>query len=354
MNHRFENNTESVLLDAFVKISSKTNQSMGKIATWSTIFLVIEFVVCLLGIFFNALVILIIFKNISRLAAPSFLVLSIAISDLLSCSVAVPFSIAAHFQNEWPFGMAGCRAHAFMVFLFALVSITHLAAISAGKYLTISRSLSRESYLSKKQVLFMILGTWLYSLGFSVAPLIGWSRYGFEGTNATCSIKWDSSRPSDKAYFGVVFIACFFLPMGVITVCYHKIHNVSKRIVNNAQRQISGHLAMTRRQALLKKHRKSAMYFLAIIAVFMLAWSPYAVVSLLVVLLGKTLDAIATSACSVFAKISFVLNPILYAIFSRKFRRKIALVVPIARPNQGERRPAVNVSLPSTSQPFAL
>ena len=83
---------------------------------------------------------------------------------------------------------------------------------------------------------------------------------------------------------------------------------------------------------------------------FMLSWSPYAVVSLIIVAEGKKSNPFATSATSVFTKISFLLNPILYAIFSRKFRRRMMLIVPITRPNQ-DHRPAI---LPSTSQLFAL
>ena len=328
---------------------------MGKVATWSTIFLVMEFVVCLLGILFNCLVICIIFKNVSRLAASGFLVLSMALSDVLSCSVAVPFSIVAHFQKKWPLGIAGCKAHAFMVFFFALVSITHLAAISVGKYFTISKSLTRESYFNRRQILYIVLACWFYSFAFSVAPLFGWSRYGLEGTNATCSIKWDSSQPSDKVYFGVVFIACFFLPMGVITLSYYKIHKVSTRIVDNLRGHSGGRITMAMTQALVKKHRKSAMYFLTIVAAFMLAWSPYAVVSLIVVIIGKTLNPIATSACSVLAKTSFMVNPLLYAIFSRRFRRRIALVIPMPRRNQDDRaRGSDPLHVSHNAQPFAI
>ena len=287
----------------------------------------IELVVCLLGIIFNGLVILTICKNIRRLSPPTYLILSIAVSDFLSCSIAVPLSLARHFQNEWPFGMAGCQAHAFMIFLLALVAITHLAAISVGKYFTMSRSLS---YFSKTKVLLIILACWIYSFGFSVAPLVGWSRYGLEGTNETCSIKWESSLPGDKAYFGVIFIACYFLPMAVIIFCYYKIHEASKHIVGNTCQM--GGVAMTVSQALMKKHRKSAMYFLVVIVAFLLSWSPYAVVSFLIIQRGK-LNPIATSACSVFAKTSFLLNPMLYAVISRKFRRMI-LAIPFSRQNR--------------------
>ena len=316
--------------------------------TWSTIFVVIELVVCLLGITFNGVVIFTICRNVHRrISAATYLILSIAVSDFLSCAIPVPLSIARHFQKEWPFGLAGCQVHAFMIFLLALVSITHLVAISAGKYLTITRSLSRDSYFNKKKVILIILGSWIYSLTFSVAPLVGWSRYGLEGTNVTCSVRWDSSLPSDQAYFGVVIFTCYFLPLAVITFCYYKIHQVSKQIVINTSH--TGGLAMTSTQALLKKHQKSAVYFLAIIAGFVIPWSPYATVSLLLVL-GCTVSPVATSACSVVAKISFFLNPLLYAIFYRKFRRRFILSVPIIRRNKVVRLAAV----PSVSRTLAL
>ena len=313
----------------------------------------IEIVVCPLGIFFNALVIFTICKNAYRLSAPSYLILSIAVSDFLSCSAAIPFSIARHFKKEWPFGMAGCQAHAFMIFLLALVSLTHLAAISAGKYLTITKSLTRESYFNTKIVMLVISASWTLSLGFSVAPLIGWSRiYGLEGIRETCSDDHESSLPDDKAYFGIVFFVCYAMALAVIMFSYCKIHQVSKNIVYSTCQmtcQMGGLPAMTMTQALLRKHRKSAMYFLTIIAAFMLSWSPYAVASFLIVLRVK-LNPIATSAFSVFAKTSFFLNPILYAIVSRKFRRRMIIAVPITRPNRAV-KPAL---LPSSVGPLAL
>ena len=65
----------------------------------------------------------------------------------------------------------------------------HLAAISAGKYLTITRSPTRDSYLKKKNVLLTIIfAPWTYSFGFSVAPSVGWSKYGLEGTDVACML----------------------------------------------------------------------------------------------------------------------------------------------------------------------
>ena len=287
---------------------------------------------CFLGITFNGVVIFTICRNIHRRISPqTYFIFSIAVSDFLSCVIPIPLSIARHFQREWPFGMAGCKAHAFLTFLLALVSITHLTAISAGKYLTVTRSLTRDSYFNKKNVQLIILSSWGFSFGFSVAPLLGWSRYGPEGTNVTCSVKWESSLASDQAYVAVVIFTCYLLPLAVITFCYYRIHQVSKQIVVSTSQRAG--LAMTAIQALLKKHYKSAFYFLAIVAGFVLPWSPYAFVAFLLVL-GQNVYPVAVSACSVFAKISFFINPILYAVFHRRFRRRIFLSVPVTKPNR--------------------
>ena len=323
--HNISNRNTSTIL------SFKSISIMDAIGISNAFFVVIEFIVCFLGTPFNGLVIFTICKNKHRLSAPSYLILSIAVSDFLSCLVAVPFSIAGHFQKRWPFGMIGCQAHAFMIFLLGLVSITHLTIISAEKYLTITRSISRHSYCGKKQVLVVIMASWIYSFGFSVAPLLGWSRYGLEGTNDTCSIKWESSLPEDHAYFGIMFFACYFLPMAVILFCYYKIHEVSKSVVVNTSQM--GAFAVTMTQALLKKHRKSAMYFLIVIASYLLAWTPYAVVSLLTISRIK-INSIATSGCGVFAKTSFLLNPVMYTAFSRKFRRLMVRSIPAFRENR--------------------
>lgn len=319
---------------------------MAAFGKWGTLFVAIEIPVCLLGIFFNAIVILTIFKNRYRLSAPSYLILSMAMSDFLSCSVAVPFSIVRHLQKEWPLGMAGCQAHAFTIFLLALVSLSHLAEISAGKYLTITRSLSKQSFLSRRAVFRVITASWVLSFIFSSLPLVVWSRiYGLGGIDEICSEDQESPSPGEKTYFEIVFFSSYLLALSVIMFSYFKIHQVSKHIVYNTFQMHLSRIApaVTISQALLKKHRKAAMYFLTVITAFMLSWSPYAVVSLLAVLDLKT-NGFVSSASGVFAKTSFFLNPILYAIISRKFRRRMAVVAPISRRNR-KVRPAFVTSV---------
>ena len=110
----------------------------------------------------------------------------------------------------------------------------------SGKYLTITRSLSRQSYFDTKKVLNVIIASWIFSIGLSAAPLFEWSRiYGLEGIRKTCSVEQELSIPSDKIYFGTVFFVCYFLAMTVITFCYYRIHHLTKNIVHNTSHVLS-------------------------------------------------------------------------------------------------------------------
>ena len=63
---------------------------MDAIEKWNTFFVTIELLVCLLGMAFNGVVIFTICKNIHRrISAPTYLILSIAVTDFLSSAIPV-------------------------------------------------------------------------------------------------------------------------------------------------------------------------------------------------------------------------------------------------------------------------
>ena len=297
------------------------------IALWNHIFLTIKIIVVVCGTAFNGVVVWTLLKNVTKLSPPNILILSIAISDFFACSIAVPIAVRANLAKEWPLESTGCQAHAFMSFLFGLVSITHLATIAVEKYLTIVKTVVRGYYFSNKQILIIVAALWLYSLLYSIAPLAGWSRYDMEGTEyASCSIKWDSTSTADLAYFFVVFLGCFLAPVAVIFFSYYKIYKVNKRVLFTIARYSlpSSH----QKSAAIRKQRKTALHFFVVILAFLVSWTPYAVVSIIIIFSKhEILSLVAISAPSVFAKLSFLCNSILYALIYKRIRREILKVV---------------------------
>ena len=309
---------------------------------WKTVFLSIQVAICSAGLLLNSLVIFVVCKNLFSLSSSTFFILNMAVSDFLSSLLGVPFSIMHLLDEALPLSKIGCRIYAFITFLLALVSITNLAAVSVAKYLTITKSFYRESYFSKKQVAFVILVVWIYCLFFSAAPLLNLSSYGLEGVNTTCSIRLDNSNHVyHKVYLGLVLLTCYILPLGIIIFCYHRIENLCKRLVTATSQSCTAfYVGKQARLVLLNKRRRSVLYLVLLIIAFLFSWTPYAVVSLLAVL-GIPLSPVTISSPSVFAKVSLVLNPLLYASVSRKFRSRVTMVFNARRKRSSTECPVV-------------
>lgn len=73
------------------------------------------------------------------------------------------------------FSAPGCDLYAFCGALFGITSMMTLLAISVDRYLVITMPLRSIQWTSKKRTVQIIAAVWLYSLGWSVAPLFGWS-----------------------------------------------------------------------------------------------------------------------------------------------------------------------------------
>lgn len=73
------------------------------------------------------------------------------------------------------FSASGCDLYAFCGALFGITSMMTLLAISVDRYLVITKPLRSIQWTSKTRSMQIIAVVWLYSLGWSVAPLLGWS-----------------------------------------------------------------------------------------------------------------------------------------------------------------------------------
>lgn len=68
--------------------------------------------------------------------------------------------------------------YAFCGALFGITSMINLLAISIDRYVVITKPLQTIRWSSKRRTALAILMVWLYSLAWSLAPLVGWSKFG--------------------------------------------------------------------------------------------------------------------------------------------------------------------------------
>nr|XP_020479762.1 opsin-3-like isoform X2 [Monopterus albus] len=171
----------------------------------------------------NNLLVLVLFCRYKILRSPiNLLLINISISDLLVCVLGTPFSFAASTQGRWLIGEKGCVWYGFANSLFGIVSLITLAVLSYERYSTMMAPTEADSSNYRK-ISLGISVSWVYSLVWTLPPLLGWSHYGPEGPGTTCSVDWTSKTANNISYIICLFVFCLAVPFLVIVFCYGKL-----------------------------------------------------------------------------------------------------------------------------------
>lgn len=80
----------------------------------------------------------------------------------------------------------GCKLYAFCGAWFGIASMINLLTISIDRYIVITKPLQAIQWTSKKRTCIYIALVWLYSLAWSLAPLLGWSKWSLLSTDCHC------------------------------------------------------------------------------------------------------------------------------------------------------------------------
>ena len=105
--------------------------------------------------------------------------------------------------------------------LSGIVSLISLAILSYDRYSTLT--VYNKRGLDYRRPLLAVGGSWLYSLLWTVPPLLGWSSYGIEGAGTSCSVSWTANTAQSHAYIICLFIFCLGLPVLVMIYCYSRL-----------------------------------------------------------------------------------------------------------------------------------
>ncbi|XP_062383684.1 opsin 4xa [Sardina pilchardus] len=299
------------------------------------------------GVVGNALVIYAFFSNKKLWTPANYFILSLAIADFLMAITQSPIFFINSLYKEWVFGQTGCKIYAFCGALFGIASMINLLAISIDRYIVITKPLQAIQWTSKRRTLIIILVVWLYSLAWSLAPLLGWSSYIPEGLMTSCTWDYVTSTPSNKSYTLMLCCFVFFIPLGIIFYCYLFMFLAIRSTGRDVERLGShGRKSTLIQQQSIKTEWKLAKIAFLVIIVFVLSWSPYAAVTLIAWAgYGSILSPISKTVPAVIAKASAIYNPFIYAIIHSKYRDTLAEKVPcLYFLSQAPRKDCISVS----------
>ncbi|XP_031964778.1 melanopsin-like isoform X2 [Corvus moneduloides] len=284
-----------------------------------------------IGIIGNLLVLYAFYSNKKLRTPQNYFIMNLAVSDFLMSASQAPMCFVNSLHREWILGDIGCNLYAFCGALFGITSMMTLLAISVDRYLVITKPLQSIQWTSKRRTVQIIAVVWLYSLGWSVAPLLGWSSYVPEGLMISCTWDYVTYSPANRSYTMILCCCVFFIPLVIIFHCYLSMFLAIRRTGRDVQKLGSCSRKSYLSQS-MKNEWKLAKIAFVVIIVFVLSWSPYACVTLIAWAgRGNSLTPYSKSVPAVIAKASAIYNPIIYAIIHPRYRKTIHKAVPCLR-----------------------
>ncbi|XP_013791845.1 5-hydroxytryptamine receptor 2A-like [Limulus polyphemus] len=215
-----------VISTNFTDSESWSNRRSGLIISLISIILALLTLITAIG---NIFVIVAILTDRILRKVGNYLILSLAVADLMVACLVMPLSAVYEIMQEWRMGSILCEIWTSCDVLCCTASILHLLIIAFDRY----RAVIRVDYARQRiprDVGLMILLAWIVAIAISVPPIFGWKDEGFQERierEKKCLIS------QDVAY--QVFATCtsFYLPLVVILALYWRIFQEARRRIRH-------------------------------------------------------------------------------------------------------------------------
>ncbi|XP_040831490.1 B2 bradykinin receptor [Ochotona curzoniae] len=258
---------------------------------------------------------------------------NLAAADLiLACGL--PFwavTIANNF--DWLFGEALCRVVNTMIYMNLYSSICFLMLVSIDRYLALVKTMSMGRMRGVRWAKLYSLVIWGCTLLLS-SPMLAFRtmrEYSDEGYNVTACVIAYPSRSWEVFTNVLLNLVGFLLPLGVITFCTVQILQVLR---NNEMQKFKE----------IQTERKATVLVLAVLLLFVVCWLPFQVSTFLDTLLrlgvlsscwDEHVVDVITQISTYVAYSNSCLNPLVYVMVGKRFRKKSREVYRGACPKVG-------------------
>ncbi|XP_018582419.1 dopamine receptor D2 like [Scleropages formosus] len=173
-------------------------------------------------VFGNVLVCVAVSRERALQTTTNYLIVSLAVSDLLLATLVMPWGVYLEVVGEWRFSLICCDILLTLDVMMCTASILNLCAISIDRYTAVAMPLLYNTrYSSRRRVVLMITAVWFLSFAIS-CPLL----FGLNNT-ATREV-WKCSI-ADPAFVVYSSVASFYVPFIVTLLVYAQICVVLRR-----------------------------------------------------------------------------------------------------------------------------
>uniref|UniRef100_A0A7M4FKS2 5-hydroxytryptamine receptor 6 n=1 Tax=Crocodylus porosus TaxID=8502 RepID=A0A7M4FKS2_CROPO len=330
-------------------------------SSWVTAFLCFIILLTAVG---NFLLILLIFTQRSLRNTSNYFLVSLFMADLMVGLVVMPPAMLNQLYGRWVLEGEFCSIWYAFDIMCCSASILNLCVISLDRYLLIISPLKYKLRMTSCRAVWLIFATWTLAALASFLPIkMGWHELEFEITplNITSHMEEDQCRLLVSLPFALI-ASCltFFLPSVAISFTYCRILLAARKQAvqvasltttvtstsDDPTQQVKRLDVESRKFANKhsKKALKASLTLGILLGMFFVAWLPFFVANMA----QAVCDCVPAGFFDVLTWLGYcnsTMNPIIYPLFMRDFKRAMAKYLPCCR-RSWERRPsAISLSM---------
>lgn len=289
------------------------------------IFLIIIAIVTVLG---NSAICCAILWNRMLHRYTNYLVVSLAVSDLMVAVFSLPFRIHQTLHNTaWCLGTNTCIFWIWIDLLCRCAAFANLALIALDRFLATIFPQKYHRIITTNSGTFLLLFVWLDALVISSLGLTNWTLPNLSLVGLT---NFGCSKTYDPYFYTFAAVVGFFLPLYIIGISYTYVlvaalshwKATSKAIHPTPPPIADGNKASNR--LALGREIKAAQTLAIVIVSFVICWLPFFIILMVVYWCPSCLSQlnmpINVTFIYVLPNITSALNPIIFFLFSRKLR----------------------------------
>ncbi|XP_054857559.1 5-hydroxytryptamine receptor 6 [Eublepharis macularius] len=330
-------------------------------SAWVAAFLCFIILLTMLG---NFSLILLIFTQRSLRNTSNYFLVSLFMSDLMVGSVVMPPAMLNQLYGRWLLDAVFCSIWFSFDVMCTSASILNLCAISLDRYLLIISPLKYKLRMTSCRALLLISATWTLAALVSFLPIkMGWHKMEFDARplNTTSHPQEDQCRLLVSLPYALIASGLtFFLPSIAILSTYCRILLAARKqalqvasLTSNVavepdeptqqvHRAHSQSTATNDNRKFASKHSKRALKASLtlgiLLGMFFVAWLPFFVCNMA----QAVCNCISEDFFDILTWLGYcnsTMNPIIYPLFMRDFKRAMAKYLPCCR-RSWERRPS--------------
>ncbi|CAH2091427.1 unnamed protein product [Euphydryas editha] len=277
-------------------------------------------IIFVVGIFGNALVCYAVIRNRAMQTVTNLFITNLALSDILLCVFAVPFTPLYTFLGRWVFGGLLCHIMPYAQGCSVYISTLTLTSIAIDRFFVIIYPFKPRMKITT--CIGLIVFIWVFALSVTFP-------YGYYMAlqDVFCAEKWPTDQIR-KAFGAVTTIMQFVLPFIVMAFCYTC---VSIKL-NDRLKSRPGSKNSKKEDAERERKRRTNRMLIAMVAIFGLSWLPLNLINISSDFYSFAEDwryyMVLFFVAHFIAMSSTCYNPFLYAWLNENFRKEFKQILP--------------------------